>query len=103
MKIVQSEIPFNYKTLRVTKSRIEKGLLAIPISMIDYFPKKKVTVCVFFGKNSKAVLKNYTPYQSSSKECRIGGMKNFFETNQVQDGDELVIQLLEENQYRIFC
>jgi len=41
MKTIESKLPFNYKTIRVTQSRINKGLLAIPVSLIDYFPKRK--------------------------------------------------------------
>lgn len=39
MKKVKSEIPFNYVTIKTTKSLIDKGLLAIPKSLIDIFPK----------------------------------------------------------------
>ena len=102
MKIVQSEIPFNYKTIKITKSRIDKGLLAIPISIIDYFPKEKGEIYVFFGARNRALTRSFTPYKSTSRECRIGGMKRFFERNNVNDGDELVIQFLDENTYGIF-
>jgi hypothetical protein len=102
MRTVPSQIPFSYKTIRVTKSRIEKGLLAIPTSLAESFPKKRSTIDVFFSASRLSVPKTYTPYQSSSKECRIGGMKYFFEKNHIKNGDELVIQFLEENKYRIF-
>jgi hypothetical protein len=79
VETIESKLPFDYKTIRVTQSRINKGLLAVPVSLIDYFPKRKNRIYVAFGKDKKAVLKKFTPYTSSSRECRIGGMKSFYE------------------------
>ena len=101
MKTGESKIPFHYKTIRITQSRINKGLLAIPVSLINYFPKDKRKVYVIFGRQEKANAKNFTPYNSSSRECRIGGMRDFYEKFQVKDGEELVIQIIDENKYRI--
>jgi len=104
MQELQSEINFDYKTIRVTKSRIDKGLLAIPVSLIDFFPKNKVPVKVYFGDSNSLRTKKYTPYTSSSRECRIGGMKEWYIKNRIQDGDEIVIILdnSRESTYRIF-
>ncbi len=33
----KSDIPFNYATIKLTKSRLDKGLLAIPVSLINLF------------------------------------------------------------------
>lgn len=101
MKEVESGLPFNYKTIKVTHSRINKGLLAIPISLIDYFPKQKTKIYVAAGIRGRAEPKNFTPYTSSSRECRIGGMRSFYERFSVQDGNELVVQFLDTNKYRI--
>lgn len=101
MQITESKIPFNYKTIKVTQSRIDKGLLAIPVSLIDYFPKNKMKVYVSFGGEKSAKPKNYTPYTSTSRECRIGGMREFYDNFNIKDGDELVIQLIDDNRYRI--
>ena len=102
MKNIESKLPFNYKTIRVTQSRIDKGLLAIPVSLIDYFPKRGAKIHVAFGGNKKPALKQFTPYTSSSRETRIGGMKSFYEDFSIKDGDEVVIQILDDNLYRIF-
>jgi hypothetical protein len=102
MKTIESKIPFNYKTITTTQSRIDKGLLAIPVSLIDYFPKNKTNVYIAFGPSSKVSPKNFTPYTSSSRECRIGGMRKFYEDFQIKDGDELVVQILDDKKYRIF-
>lgn len=100
MKKVQSKIPFNYITIKTTKSRIEKGLLAIPVSLIDVFPKKGSTI-VLLNEKGKEEIKNFTPYKSSSRECRIGGLKKFYDKYQVKDGDELVIQVIDDGKYKL--
>ncbi|MEK6765852.1 MAG: HNH endonuclease signature motif containing protein [Planctomycetota bacterium] len=102
MKTIESKLPFNYKTIKITQSRIDKGLLAIPVSLIDYFPKHKTKIYMAYGDNSKATAKNFTPYTSSSRECRIGGMKRLYERLQIKNDDELVIQILDKDRYRIF-
>lgn len=100
MKKVKSNLPLNYITIKTTKSRIEKGLLAIPVSLIDLFPK---TGSKIFLVNQNGVVeeKSFTPYNSSSRECRIGGLRAFYETYQISDGEELVIQMIDENKFKI--
>ncbi|MDO4880790.1 MAG: HNH endonuclease signature motif containing protein [Capnocytophaga sp.] len=100
MKIENSKLPLNYITIKVTKSRIDKGLLAIPVSLIDLFPKntKEIYLIDEIGNHW---IKNFTPYQSSSRECRIGGMKSFYEKYGIQENDELIIQILDDGKYRI--
>lgn len=101
MKILQSRIPFSYKTIKVTQSRINKGLLAIPVSLTELFPKWRTKIYVVSGIAGKVNAKNFTPYISKSRECRIGGMRGFYEKFQIKDGDEIVIQVLDSNTYRI--
>ncbi len=97
-----SKILFSYKTVKITQSRINKGLLAIPTSLIDYFPNERKTIYIAFGSDIYPYAKKFTPYTSSSRECRIGGMKNFYERSQIKAGEELVIQVIgEKNKYRI--
>lgn len=81
MNIVESTIPYNYVTIKLTQSRINKGLLAIPVSLIDNFPKKRTDVMIYFDEGRAPIKKNFTPYESSSRECRIGGMKDFYDKN----------------------
>jgi len=39
LKIIQkSSLNYNYQTIKITKSRIDKGLIAIPRSLLDWFP-----------------------------------------------------------------
>lgn len=97
----ESRISYNYATIKITQSRLSKGLLAIPVSLLDYFPKQKTQIYVATDINEKAIAKNFTPYTSSSRECRIGGMKDFYNKFQIKEDDELVIQVLGDNKYRI--
>jgi hypothetical protein len=100
MKKSKTKIPFDYITVKTTKSRIEKGLLAIPVSLVDLFPKTATKIFLLneFGKEEA---KSFTPYKSSSRECRIGGLKEFYTKNKIKDGEELVIQLLDNDKFKI--
>lgn len=100
MEKIRANIPFNYITIKTTRSRIDKGLLAIPVSIIQIFPRDTDEVYLVdeFGQEEK---NSFTPYTSSSRECRIGGMRDFYEKYNIQSGDELVIQVLGDNRFRI--
>ena len=100
MEKIKTNIPLNYITIKTTKSRIDKGLLAIPVSLTEIFPKSANTIYLI-DENGNEEMKSFTPYKSSSRECRIGGLKNFYEKYQILNGDELVIQLLDDKKYRI--
>ena len=100
MKKTTAKIPFNYVTIKTTKSRINKGLLAVPVSLLHLFPKKGNEV-YFVDENDLDHKNSFTPYRSSSRECRIGGMGDFYERYNIQSGDELVIQVLGDNRYKI--
>jgi len=65
MKKVKSELPLSYVTIKTTKSRIDKGLLAIPVSLIDLFPKDKKKIFLV-NELGKVETKSFTPYNSSS-------------------------------------
>ena len=45
---VKNEIGYSYITIKATRSRINKGLLAIPISLLDRFPKEKQKIYKLF-------------------------------------------------------
>jgi hypothetical protein len=100
---VKSEIGYSYVTIKVTRSRINKGILAIPVSLLDRFPKEKRKITIFFDDEEKPSMKSFSPYNSSSQECRINGLASWFVKNKIQDQDEIVIQCLDENEgiYRL--
>jgi len=103
MQKVKSEIGYGYVTIKVTRSRINKGLLAIPVSLLDRFPKEKRKITLFFDDEENFSMKSFIPYNSSSQECRINGLASWFVKNKIQDQDEIVIQFLDENEgiYRL--
>jgi hypothetical protein len=101
METVKSNIAYSYKTIKLTQSRLNKGLLAIPVSLIELFPSNKNKVQILFDKTNNPIEKRFTPYSSSSRECRIGGMRDFFGKNKLKNGDELVIQALDKDLFRI--
>jgi hypothetical protein len=101
VELIESAVDYNYVTISLTQSRINKGLLAVPVSLTEKFPKRKTKVHVFFDDSDFQVERNFTPYDSSSRECRIGGMREFYKKNNIKEGDEIVIQFLGENRYRI--
>ncbi len=103
MQKVKSEIGYSYVTINITRSRINKGLLAIPVSLLDRFPKEKRKITIFFDDEEIPSMKSFSPYNSSSQECRINGLASWFIKNKIQDQDEIVIQFLDENEgiYRL--
>lgn len=94
-----SRINYDYITVQITESRIDKGLIAIPRSLTDVFPAENTDIQVYLGQKSKPETKNYTSYKSSTRESRIGGMSHWFEENNIRDGDEVVIQVLDKDMH----
>jgi len=102
--IEKSEINYDYKTITITKSRIEKGLLAIPKSFSNFLPKSNNKIKVYLDDSNLPQVKTFSSFDSSTNENRIGGLKNWFYENNVKEGDELVLQLLNKDKfiYRLF-
>lgn len=99
MIVTQSETGYNYATIKLTQSRINKGLLSIPVALTKWFPKENTTIQVFIDDNVNPEKKNYTSYYSKSHECRIGGLAEWYNKNSFKDGDEIVIQLVDKNNF----
>jgi hypothetical protein len=83
-----------------TSSRIDKGLLAIPVSLLDLFPGSSGSIYLL-DESNQWVRKSFTAYDSTSRECQIGGMRNFYERHGVRAGDELVLQAYGDGRYKI--
>jgi hypothetical protein len=94
-----SEITYDYATIRITQSRIDKGLLAIPVGLSEWFPGQNQDVHVYLNASPESQAKRYSSYNSSTRECRIGGLKDWFEQNHITSGDEIVIQFLDKAQF----
>lgn len=99
----KSPINYNYATIRITQSRRNKGLIAIPVSLAKLFPDSNTRLHVYLDDSPIPEVKNYSSYKSTTRECRIGGMGEWFRKSKIKDGDEIVIQLIDKAQsiYRI--
>jgi hypothetical protein len=99
----KSEVGLSYQTIKITKSRLYKGLLAVPVSLSDKFPAHKKKVQIFLDDSETPEFKNFTPYNSKSKEIRIGGLSKWFLDNNFQNQDEIVIDFIDEQEgiYRL--
>lgn len=96
-----SKIPFHYITVKTTGSRIGYGFLPIPVSLTGIFPTRATDIYLVneAGKEEK---KHFNPYHSTkTRECRIYGLLSFFRKYQIKAGDEIVIQVLDDDKYKI--
>lgn len=98
-----SQIHYNYATLRLTRSRIDKGLIAVPMALAKWFPAHSTEIQVYLDDSPTSGSKRYSSSDSSTKECRIGGMTQWFKKNRLTDGDEIVVQVIdaERSVYRL--
>jgi len=94
--------PDNF-SLIVTKSRLAKGLLAIPKKYAHLFPPRKTEIKVLFDDAETIELKSYVPDDKKVKERRIFGLGRWFVQRDVKPGDRLTITVIdrEEQTYRI--
>lgn len=95
----KSNIDYSYLTIQITKSRLDKGLIALPASLRDLFPKSNRDIQIYFDNNLLPISRRFSAYHSSTKEARIGGMKDWYESNKINEGDEIVIQVLDKDKY----
>lgn len=95
----KSEINYSYITIKATQSRIDKGLIAIPVSLTKWFPDHADTIQVYLDDSTILQTKKYSSYNSTTRECRIYGMKEWFEKNKIKNGDEIVIQIVDKDNF----
>lgn len=95
----KSEINYSYKTIKITQSRISKGLIAIPVALAKWFPEHNDTIQIYLNDSPVSQTKHYSSYDSSTRECRIGGMKHWFQQNNIRSGDEIVIQIMDKEHF----
>jgi len=90
-------------TIRVSASRLEKGLLAIPQKFKDWFPGEKGHIQVVFDDEEKAKALNFHPCDPVIKENRIFGLGRWFSKRRVDEGDLISVTLedLDGRLYRI--
>jgi hypothetical protein len=95
----KSDINYSYETIKITQSRIDKGLLAIPRSIVSWFPQENRKIKILLDNSDEISIKNYTSLSSSTNESRIGGLLEWIIKNQFKDGDEIVIQAIDKKRY----
>ena len=90
-------------TIRLSASRLEEGLLAIPQKFKDWFPGEKGQIEVVFDDEEKAKALTFFPNDPKVKENRIFGLGRWFSKRNVRDGDLISITLedLDRGLYRI--
>ena len=92
----ESQITYSYATMKLTQSRIDKGLIAIPVALEKWFPDHNADIRIYLNDSPISQSKRYSSYNSSTGECRIGGVRKWFEDNNLKSGDEIVIQLVDK-------
>lgn len=104
IKRIRSEIGYRYITIEMTQSRIDKGLIAIPRRLISYFPNRDFDISIYLDNSRILQPKKYSHYLGSTRESRIGGMKDWFDKRSIESGDLIVIQIIDKDNfiYRIF-
>lgn len=95
----RSQINYSYMTIKMTPSRIDKGLIAIPVPLAKWFPKRNGTIAVYLDDSPDLQTKTFSSYESSTRECRIGGVADWFRKNGITSGDEVVIQVIDEEDF----
>lgn len=95
----RSQINYSYATIKMTQSRIDKGLIAIPVRLKDLFPDHNDTIQIYLNDSPVSETKQYSSYLSSTRECRIGGVKQWFQQNNLKSGDEIVIQVIDRENF----
>jgi len=90
-----SSIAYDYQTIKITQSRIDKGLVAIPVGLTRFFPDHNTTIYLYLGYSSEYLPKRYSSVSSKTGEARIGGMSSWFKEAGVQNNDEIVFQVVD--------
>lgn len=90
-------------SIRVTASRVSKGLLAIPRGMESELPSEKRLIRVFFDDDESPETKLYQPYDATVKECRVYGLGPWFQKRGVVPGDVIAVTIEDQERgvYRI--
>ncbi|MCS7187284.1 MAG: HNH endonuclease [Armatimonadetes bacterium] len=84
----------------LTKSRLEKGLLAISRKFRSLFPPSAQKVTVFFDDESKPYQKPYTPFEAATRESRIYSLRKWFLKHKATVGDWVEV-IVEKAGYRL--
>lgn len=67
-----SPIPYSYTTIKITSSRIDKGLIAFPRALTNVLPSHNTDVLVYLGEASRPSVKPFSHLFSRTKRITIG-------------------------------
>jgi hypothetical protein len=87
--------------IRVTASRLSKGLLAVPQEHVHLFPKEKQEIRVRLEDGNRLTALTYSPFGDRTKEARIFGLGTWFKNARIHEGALLWIIREGVDQYRI--
>jgi hypothetical protein len=96
---IESPVNYNYETIKMTQGRLDKGLIAFPVSLADKFPTQSGDIKIFIGDSADAQLKPFSSYSSRTHETRINGLRDWFRRDNIKNGDEIVIQFIDEKNH----
>src|SRR5262249_46512220 len=90
-------------SIKLTRSRVAKGLIGIPRTAAHLFPSEPCRIQVVFDDETEPRTNEYIPYEPKAKERRIFGVGHWFTVRGVQPGDIVHITLEdpERHLYRI--
>lgn len=86
--------------VKLTKSQIEKGLLAFPRKFQRLFPSVPGKVTVFLDDDQIPRQKPYAPFESTTRECRIYNLRSWFLKHKAAVGDWVEV-VVEATGYRL--
>ncbi len=87
--------------VRASASRLDKGLFAIPQKFKDWFPDEKGQIRLVFDDEDAPRMLTFHPYDPTTKEARIFGLRNWYSKRGVRQGD-LISVTLEDRDHRLY-
>src|SRR3954451_15622293 len=85
--------PMERVSIRLTRSRVAKGLIGIPRTAAHLFPADPCRIEVVFDGETQSRAIEYIPYEPKAKERRIFGVGHWFTTQAIRPGDLIHITL----------
>jgi 5-methylcytosine-specific restriction endonuclease McrA len=87
--------------IRASASRLDKGLLAVPQRFKGWFPAERGQIQIVFDDEEAAKTLTFHPYDATTKEIRIFGLRNWYSKREVRQG-ELISITLEDREQRLY-
>lgn len=88
-------------TVRASASRLDKGLFAIPQKFKNWFPDERRQIQVIFDDEAISRPLTFHPYDATTKEARIFGIRNWYSNRGVRHGD-LISVTVEDPERRLY-